>query len=52
MLGDSSGKTNSFKDCLQKTMPSVVEERSLNYALIIAVDCQLEKNLDPQEDRI
>lgn len=26
MLGDSSGKTNSFKDCLQKTMPSVVED--------------------------
>lgn len=26
MLGESSGKTNSFKDCLQKTMPSVVED--------------------------
>ncbi|KAH0502499.1 Breast cancer type 2 susceptibility protein-like protein [Microtus ochrogaster] len=26
MLGDSSGKTNSFKDCLQKTMPNVVDD--------------------------
>lgn len=26
MLGDSSGKTNSFKDCLRKSVPNVLED--------------------------